>query len=66
MGEECVKDRICVDLFYALNNYKSIDLATIAPIAAVTGGDLHFFSPFDITRHGEKLHYEIFRTLTRP
>lgn len=66
MAQECIKQRICVDLFYAMNQYKSIDLTSIAPIAGLTGGDLHLFCPFDMNRHGEKLHYEIFRTLTRP
>jgi protein transport protein SEC24 len=32
----------------------------------MTGGDLHLFSPYDPIRHGEKVHYEIFRILTRP
>jgi protein transport protein SEC24 len=30
-----------------------------------TGGDLHYWCPFDANKHGEKLHYEIFRALTR-
>jgi hypothetical protein len=35
--------RICVDLFYAIPYNKSVDLATIAPIANNTGGDLNYF-----------------------
>lgn len=54
-----------MDLIYAINSQKSIDLTSIAPVATLTGGDLHLFSPFDINKHGEKLHYEIFRILTR-
>ena len=65
MAEECVDQRICVDLIYAINNAKSIDLTSMAPIATLTGGDLHLFSPFDPMKHGEKLHYEVFRILTR-
>lgn len=65
LAHECVRERICVDLIYAINSLKSIDLTSIAPIAALTGGDLHLFNPFDINKHGEKLHYEIFRILTR-
>jgi len=42
-----------------------VDLASISPIASLTGGDIHLFNPFYATTHGEKLHYEIFRTLTR-
>lgn len=44
---------------------KSIDLTSIAPIASITGGDLYYYSPFDIAKHGEKLHYDLFRLLTR-
>ena len=48
-----------------MNQYKGVDLTSIAVLPSVTGGDLHFFAPFDINKHGEKLHYEIFRSLTR-
>lgn len=30
-----------------------------------TGGDIHYFSQFDVNKHGEKLHYLLFRSLTR-
>jgi len=40
-------------------------LTSIAPVATLTGGDLHLMNPFDVTKHGEKLHYDIFRILTR-
>ena len=57
-----------MDLFYCIPpqfTSKSVDLASIAPLSALTGGDLHYMCPFDYCKHGEKLHYEIFRTLTR-
>lgn len=57
LAEECIKNRICVDLFITIPDTKSIDLTTIAPIATYTGGDLNYFMPFDINKHGEKLHY---------
>jgi protein transport protein SEC24 len=65
LAEECITQRICVDLFYAINNPKSIDLTSIAPIATLTGGDLYFFNGYDSAKHGEKLHYDIFRVLYR-
>lgn len=65
LGQECVQQRIAIDLYYALNSYKSIDLASIAVLPGLTGGDLNYLSPFDITKHGEKLHYLLFRALTR-
>ena len=52
-------------MIYALKTQASIDITSIAPIAAHTGGDLLHFTNFDINKHGEKLHYEIFRILTR-
>ena len=48
-----------------MHQYKSVDLTSIAVLPSTTGGDLHFMSQFDVTKHGEKLHYEIFRILTR-
>jgi hypothetical protein len=48
-----------------MSQYKSVDLTSIAVLPSITGGDLHFMAPFDINKHGEKLHYEIFRVLTR-
>mmetsp|Transcript_15076 Transcript_15076/g.14648 ORF Transcript_15076/g.14648 Transcript_15076/m.14648 type:complete len:110 (-) Transcript_15076:45-374(-) len=66
LGEELVKRRICVDLFFTLNpKHTSIDLAQIAPVSAITGGDLYYYNTFNINKHSEKLHYDIFRILTR-
>lgn len=65
LAEECNQKRIAVDLFYTLASTKSIDLATVAVLAGMTGGDLHYMCPFEPSKHGEKLHYDIFRTLTR-
>lgn len=48
-----------------MNTVKSVDVTSMAPVAALTGGDLYFYNPFDINKHGEKLHYEIFRILSR-
>lgn len=44
---------------------KSIDLTSVAPISSLTGGDLYYYAPFDLMKHGEKLHYDLFRLLTR-
>jgi protein transport protein SEC24 len=65
LATECVAQRVTIDLFYAMHSYKSVDLTSMAVLPSTTGGDLHFMAPFDINKHGEKLHYEIFRTLTR-
>ena len=44
----------------------STDLATLSVVSQFTGGELYHFSRFDVTQHGEKLYYELFRNLTRP
>ena len=44
---------------------RSIDLTSVAPISSLTGGDLYYFSQFDVSKHGEKLHSDIFRVLSR-
>jgi protein transport protein SEC24 len=43
----------------------AMNLSQIAPVATITGGDLHYWPMYDPFKHSEKLHYEIFRTLTR-
>jgi hypothetical protein len=67
LGTECVQKRIAVDIFVALSRGANIqaDLATIAPVVGLTGGDLHYFTDFDGAEHGEKLYYQMFRIVTR-
>ena len=66
LGKECVRLRICIDLFYAIcTPSKSVDLASIAPLSSLTGGDLHLL-PFTTPAVAcERLHYTLFRVLTR-
>lgn len=65
LAAECNSHRICVDLFYGLNEKITVDLATVVPVCGMTGGELTFYQPFDVVKHGEKLYYSIFRVLTR-
>ena len=63
---ECIAKCITVDLFLAVTlKYKSLDVATMAPITGITGGDLYVYADFDVVLHGEKLYYHLFRNLTR-
>lgn len=48
-----------------MNGPKSIDLASFSVLASRTGGDLYFYPGFDLEQHSEKIHYELFRILTR-
>jgi len=66
MALDCIAKNITVDLFLAVTlKYKSLDVATMAPVTGITGGDLYLYSDFDVVKHGEKLYYHIFRNLTR-
>ena len=66
MALDAISKNITVDLFVALTlKYKSLDVATIAPISSITGGDLYLYADFDVVKHGEKLYYNLFRNLTR-
>ena len=66
LGKECIDKRITVDLFLGITaKYPSIDVATLAPICGITGGDLYVHQDFDVTEHAEKLYYQVFRNLTR-
>ena len=44
LGKECIDKRITVDLFVAITpKYLSIDVASMAPICGITGGDLFVY-----------------------
>jgi len=63
MTELCVKERVGVDVFACTQG--DVDLATIAPIAGLTGGEIYYYPVFNSADAGEKLHFDIFRNLTR-
>jgi len=63
---ECISQCITVDMFIAVDTKRqSVDLATMAPITGITGGDLYLHPDFNDVMHSEKLYYQIFRNLTR-
>jgi protein transport protein SEC24 len=70
IAQYCLNNRIAVDLFFAFSEKQmqlssSNDIASIAPLAGLTGGDVILYPKFDVYKHGEKLYYQIFRNLTR-
>jgi hypothetical protein len=70
LGQECVAKCITVDLFFAFSpkvqtQLSSCNIATIAPAAGISGGDVILYSKFDVVTHGEKLYFQIFRNMTR-
>lgn len=54
-----------MDLFFTIPQLRQVDITTLAPLSSLTGGDLNYFMPFEVAKHGEKLHYQIYRILTR-
>lgn len=63
MAEFCVHERIGVDVFACTQG--DVDLATIAPVAGMTGGEVYYYPVFNSADAGEKLHFDVFRNLTR-
>ena len=47
MGLELLENRVCIDLFITTMNNKSIDLASFAPIASMTGGEINLFPSYN-------------------
>jgi protein transport protein SEC24 len=66
LAAKCINERVCVDLYMAVSAVnQSVDLTTIAPVCGKSGGSIYFYQNFDVTRHGEKIYYDMFRSLTR-
>ena len=66
LGKECIDKRITVDMFLAINpKYPSVDVATLAPVCGISGGDLYVHQDFDIVEHADKLYYQVFRNMTK-
>lgn len=68
LGQECVTKCITVDLIFAFapkQAVSSCNIATLAPVAGISGGDVVLYSKFDVLMHGEKLYFQIFRNMTR-
>lgn len=63
MSQLCLSYRVAVDVFACAQT--DIDLATISSVSAPAGGEVHYYHKFNATTHGEKLHFDIFRNLTR-
>lgn len=60
---ECTKAQITIELFITSQAY--VDVASIAPLAKHTGGDLRYYPHFTINVLGMKLKREIVHVLTR-
>jgi len=63
LANELTRAQISVELFMGANAY--VDLASIAPLAKYTGGDLRYYPQFHIQTHGMKLKSEIIHVCSR-
>jgi len=63
LGTELTRAQISLELFMAPQQY--VDLASISPIAKLTGGDLRFYPQFHINTLGPKLRSELTHVLSR-
>ncbi|KRX02234.1 Zinc finger, Sec23/Sec24-type [Pseudocohnilembus persalinus] len=62
LAKQLLKSKIGVDMFIFA---QSCDLATISLLTTMTGGSLYHYSDFDPNSDGERIHYDLFRNLTR-
>lgn len=60
---ELTRTQTSVELFIGANAY--VDLASIAPLAKYTGGDVRYYPCFHIATQGMKLKSELLHVLTR-
>lgn len=60
---ECLQNSVAVDIFACVQS--DIDLATISQVATQTGGEVNYYPQFSSTEQGEKMHFDLFRNLTR-
>lgn len=63
LANELTRAQISVELFMGPNAY--VDLASIAPLAASTGGDLRYYKDFHTYHQGTKLRSELLHVLSR-
>lgn len=63
MKELCINYRVAVDIFACPQI--DIDLATISCVSSPVGGEVCYYHGFNTGECAEKLHFDIFRDLTR-
>lgn len=63
LATELTKVQICCELFIATSMY--MDLASIAPLAKHSAGDIRYYPGFNASVHGEKLRQELLHVCTR-
>mmetsp|Transcript_110690 Transcript_110690/g.313064 ORF Transcript_110690/g.313064 Transcript_110690/m.313064 type:complete len:759 (-) Transcript_110690:51-2327(-) len=63
LATELTRAQISVEMFLAPQQY--IDMASVAPLAKFTGGDIRYYPHFHVQHSGVKLRTELMHVLTR-
>lgn len=63
LARSCLDAKIGIDMFVFNSDY--FDLATVSALNTITGGSLYYYHEYNPDFDSEKLHYELFRNLTR-
>jgi protein transport protein SEC24 len=63
LSTKLFQKRITVDIFWC--TYHTLNLPNPAQLCTKTGGDSYYYKSFSDRLDGEKLHYDVFRILTR-
>ena len=65
IGNDCLARGVAVSVFCAPATGIYIDMATLSRIPRRTGGEICFYPGFDPSRDGERLHYDLSRTVVQ-
>lgn len=63
LAQECAAEGICLDIYACSSQYS--DIPTLSVMCSQTGGDLHYYPNFNVSFDGERMYYQMFRTMTR-
>lgn len=62
LGTTLADKSVTVDMF--ITPATDMELATIAPLSRLTGGNIYFYPSFDISVESDKVYYDLYRNLT--
>ncbi|CAK9082456.1 unnamed protein product [Durusdinium trenchii] len=65
IGNDCLVRGVAVSVFCAPATGIYIDMASLSRIPRRTGGEICFYPGFDPSRDGERLHYDLSRTVVQ-
>jgi len=66
VASDCLEKGVAVSVFCAPGIGQYIDMATLSRVPRRTGGEICFYPGFDPAQDGERLHYDLSRTVVQP